>query len=86
MLRGEDLLLSVLVVELDNVFLHNLYLKDEVVTLKNQIIWKLSGTFPKGRPIKLINPNLEKYQMFKMSPAGSSTSEVQRSLRSLEYS
>lgn len=25
-LRGEDLLLSVLVVELDNVFLHNLYL------------------------------------------------------------
>lgn len=79
MLRGEDLLLSVLVVELDNVFLHNLYLKD-------QIIWKLSGTFPKGRPIKLINPNLEKYQIFKMSPAGSSTSEVQRSLRSLEYS
>lgn len=75
MLRGEDLLLSVLVVELDNVF-----------TLKNQIIWKLSGTFPKGRPIKLINPNLEKYQIFKMSPAGSSTSEVQRSLRSLEYS
>lgn len=53
MLRGEDLLLSVLVVELDNVFLHNLYLKDKVVTLKNQIIWKLSGTFPKGRPIKL---------------------------------
>lgn len=53
MLRGEDLLLSVLVVEQDNVFLHNLYLKDEVVTLKNQIIWKLrSGTFPKGRPIK----------------------------------
>lgn len=86
MLRGEDLLLSVLVVELDNVFLHNLYLKDEVVTLKNQIIWKLSGTFPKGRPIKLINPNLEKYQIFKMSPAGSGTSEVQRSLRSLEYS
>lgn len=86
-LRGEGLLLSVLVVELDNVFLHNLYLKDEVVTLKNQIIWKLrSGTFPKGRPIKLINPNLEKYQIFKMSPAGSSTSEVQRSLRSLEYS
>lgn len=79
MLRGEDLLLSVLVVELDNVFLHNLYLKD-------QIIWKLSGTFPKGRPIKLINPNLEKYQIFKMSPAGSGTSEVQRSLRSLEYS
>lgn len=68
-LRGEDLLLSVLVVELDNVFMHNLYLKDEVVTLKNQIIWKLSGTFPKGRPIKLINPNLEKYQIFKMSPA-----------------
>lgn len=59
MLRGEDLLLSVLVAELDNVF-----------TLKNQIIWKLrSGTFPKGRPIKLINPNLEKYQIFKMSPA-----------------
>lgn len=28
-LRGEDLLLSVLVVELDNLFLHNLYLKDK---------------------------------------------------------
>lgn len=42
----------------------------QFVPLKNQIIWKLrSGTFPKGRPIKLINPNLEKYQIFKMSPA-----------------